>query len=68
MNDKVVKIEFNIWANGPEDGERLQKAICDFIDQNGQHGVRVTADKVAQALDRWQSNAFIKNAIINHFK
>lgn len=68
MNDKVVKIEFNIWANNQEEGEALKKAICDFIDWHGQNGIKVSASKLTDALNRWQSNPLVKRSIINHFK
>ena len=68
MNDKIVKIEFNIWANNDAEGEALKKAICDFIDWHGQRGSKVSANKLTDALNRWQSNILVKNSIIKHFK
>ena len=68
MNDKVVKIEFNVWANSEEEGNELRKAICDFIAWHGERGVKVTASKMTEAIIRWQDNVFVKNSIINHFK
>ena len=68
MNDKVVKIEFNIWANNEKEGAMLKKAICDFIEWHGQRGKKVSADKLANAINRWQDNMLVRNSIINYFK
>lgn len=68
MNDKVVKIEFNIWANSDEEADELKKEICAFINYHGQQGRKVTASKLVEALRRWQSNPLVKQSIINHFR
>ena len=68
MNDKVLKIEFNIWGNDESEATELKKAICDFIEWHGQRGIKVSADKLSRAINNWQSNPFVKNSIINHFK
>ena len=67
MNDKIVNISFNVWANDESEGEALRKALCDFIDWFGQRGVKVTASKLTDAIDRWQVNPLVRNRIINHF-
>lgn len=67
MNDKIVNISFNVWANDESEGEALRKALCDFIDWFGQRGVKVTASKLTNAIDRWQVNPLVRNRIINHF-
>ena len=67
MNDKIVNISFNVWANDESEGEALRKALCNFIDWFGQRGVKVTASKLTNAIDRWQVNPLVRNRIINHF-
>ena len=67
MDDKIVKIEFNVWANSEEEGAQLRKEICDFIAFHGAQGRKVTAAKLIQAISRWQNNPIVKNSIINHF-
>ena len=67
MNDKIVNISFNVWANDESEGESLRKALCNFIDWFGQRGVKVTASKLTNAIDRWQVNPLVRNRIINHF-
>ena len=32
MDDKIIKIEFNIWATNEEEVAELRKEICAFID------------------------------------
>lgn len=68
MNDKVVNISFNVWANNEEEGARLKQTICDFIDWFGQKGIKVTASKLTEAIDKWQANTLVRNRVINHFK
>lgn len=68
MNDKIVKIEFNLWANSEEEAEELKREICAFIDWHGQQGRKVSASKLTEALRNWQRNAFVKQSIINHFR
>lgn len=68
MNDKIVNISFNVWANSDEEGARLRKSICDFIDWFGQRGIKVSASKLDEAIGNWQKNALVKNSIIKHFK
>ena len=67
MNDKIVNISFNVWANSEEKGATLRKSICEFIDWFGQRGVKVSASKLNEAISKWQSNMLVKNSIIKHF-
>lgn len=68
MDDKIVNISFNIWANDEQEADELKKSVCDFIDWFGERGKKVTAKKLSHALDNWQKNVFIRNQIINYFK
>ena len=68
MNDKIVNISFNVWANDEAEGAALRKAFCDFIDWFGQRGIKVTASKLTEAVNKWQSNMLVRNNVINHFK
>lgn len=67
MNDKVVNISFNVWANNEEEAKTLHDAICGFIDWFGQRGVKVTASKLTQAINNWQNNTIVKNSVIRYF-
>lgn len=64
MNDKIVKIQFNIWANEEKDATELQQAIFDFIDWFGERGIKVTASKIREAISMWDKNAFVKSKIV----
>ena len=68
MNDKIVNISFNVWANDEKEEEELKAAVCNFIDWFGQRGIKVTASKLSEAINRWQNNILVKNSVINHFK
>jgi hypothetical protein len=67
MYDKVVKIEFNVWADSEQEGEELKKAIVDFINWHGERGRKVSASRLTEALKRWQDNVLARNSIIKHF-
>lgn len=67
MYDKVVKIEFNVWADSEQEGEELKKAIVDFINWQGQQGRKVSAPRLTEAIKKWQDNVLVRNSIIKHF-
>lgn len=68
MNDKVVKIEFNVWANSEEEAVELKKEIFAFIDYHGRQGRKVSASKLTEALRNWQKNPLVRQSVINHFR
>lgn len=68
MEDKIVKIEFNIWANDEQEGVALTQAIRNFIDQQGAQGRKVSAGKLLQAVNKWGNNPFVLQTINNYFK
>lgn len=67
MNDKIVNISFNVWANDENEAQELKTAICDFIDWFGQRGIKVSASRLTEAINNWQNNFIVKNSIIKHF-
>lgn len=67
MNDKVVRIEFNIFANSDEEAEELTKLIKEFVNKQCMEGRKISADKLIQAINKWQNKPFIINAINNYF-
>lgn len=68
MNDKVTKIEFNVWANDETEGAEVAKAIGQVIDWYGQRGIKVTANHLKQAIDKWQTNSLVKQGLIGYLK
>lgn len=68
MDEKVLKIEFNIWATNEAEVAELKQEICAFIDYHGQQGRKVSARKLTEALRRWHSNPFVRQSIIAHFQ
>jgi hypothetical protein len=65
---EIKNISFNIYASSDEEAERGRQAIITFINIMGQHGARVTGDKMAEAVALMQSTPFIAAQIINFFK
>ena len=68
MNDKVVNISFNIWANDEKEGLELKKMICDFIDWNGSQGRKVTATGLIDAMKKMQESSLAMNMVNKHFR
>lgn len=68
MNDKIIKIEFNIWGNNDKEEKLLRQKICEFINWHGERGVKVNAKKIIDAINKWQNNGLIRNTIFNYFK
>lgn len=68
MDDKIVNISFNIWANSEDEAKELKQSICDFIDWFGERGIKVTASKTLMALGKWHNNPLVRNSIINYYK
>lgn len=68
MNDKVVNISFNIWANDEKEGLELKKMICDFIDWHGSQGRKVTAMGLIDAMKKMQESSLAMNMVNKHFR
>lgn len=67
MNDKVVNISFNVWANDEREGEELRKLICGFIDWQGSQGRKVSASGLIDAIKKMQESSFAMNMVNRHF-
>ena len=52
MNDKVVKIEFNIFANSELEAEELTRLIKDFINKQCVEGRKISASKLIDAINK----------------
>ena len=68
MNMEVKTITFNIYAGSDEEAERGRKAIIEFINIMGQHGARVSGNKIAEAVGKMNKSTFIMNQIIKFFR
>ena len=68
MNDKITKVQFNIWANDESEGEEVAKVIGHVVDWYGQRGLKVTASHLKEALAKWESTAIIRQGIMNYLK
>lgn len=68
MNDKIVNISFNIWANSESEGEELKRMICSFIDWQGSQGRKVSAAGLMDAIKKMQGNPLAMNIVNQQFK
>ena len=66
--EQIRQITFNIYASTDEEAERGRKAIISFINIMGQHGGKVSGNKIHEAVSRLNSSPFITSQIINFFK
>lgn len=64
----IRKISFNIYADTNEEAEKGRQAIIQFINILGQHGAKVSGNKLSDAVSLMQSTPFIATQIINYFK
>lgn len=68
MEDNIVKVEFNVWASSPDAGAEISKAIGQIIDWYGQKGIKVTAEKMMEAIQKWNGNAIIRQGMMKYLK
>ena len=54
------KIEIYVYADSPEEAAKVQHSAIRFVKEKYQNGVLITADKLAQALDKFK-DSFIVN-------
>ena len=64
----IRSITFNIYAGSDEEAERGRKAIVQFINIMGQHGAKVSGNKISDAVARLNSTPFVASQIIRFFK
>lgn len=65
--DQVKNISFNIFARDEDEARNGEQAIKDFIALMCSKGVKVTGDKIAEAVKRLNKNTFILNEIVKFF-
>lgn len=68
MEQNVRNISFNIYADSDEEAEKGRKAIIQFINIMGQHGAKVSGNKIAEAVLKLGENTFVTSQIIKFFK
>lgn len=65
---KVRPITFNIYAEDETEAENGRKAIIQFINIMGQHGARVSGDKLVEAVQKMDNAPFALRQIVKFFK
>ena len=65
---QIQPITFSIYAESAEEAERGRKAIVQFINIVGQHGAKVSGDKLVEAVSRLSCSPFIASQIFKFFK
>ena len=65
---KGYPITFNIYAESEEEANLAQEDIIGFISRHAEQGRAVSGAKISEALRKAESNAFIRNQIINFLR
>lgn len=68
MEQEIRKIAFNIYAASDEEAEHGRKAIVRFINIVGQHGAKVSGERIEEAVRRLEKSPFVLSQIIKFFK
>ena len=55
------EVKFNVYANSQEEADRASAIIKQFITEQAQKGVAVTATRIADAVEKWKGNYFVTN-------
>ena len=62
------ELKINIYAENEAEIEETRQALATFINLHAQQGRAVSAKKITQAVNNWEKNPIVRNAIINFFK
>lgn len=67
MDQEIRKISFNIFAKDDDEAQRGEQAIKDFIAMMCNKGVRVTGDKIVEAVSNLNKSPFVMYEITKFF-
>ena len=67
MDQEIRRISFNIFAKDDAEAQRGEQAIKSFIAMMCEKGIRVTGDKIAEAVGRLDNSPFIMYEITKFF-
>lgn len=55
------EIRFNVYANTQEEADLASASIKQFISDLAEKGIAVTANRIAEAANKWKNNYFVTN-------
>ena len=58
------EIKFNVYAESQQEADFASTIIKQFITEQAQKGIAVTANRIAEAVEKWK-NSFL---VTNYFK
>jgi hypothetical protein len=61
-------IQFKIYAHNEAEVQAARKAIVEMINGLADEGIAGSANKLAEIVPKWRSNAFIKQQITDFFR
>ena len=63
MNGYEVK--FNVYANSQEEADFASALVKQFITEQASRGIAVTANRIAEAMNKWKDSYFVSNYFKN---
>ena len=55
------EIKFNVYANSQEEADFASNLIKQFITEQAQKGVAVTATRIAEAVEKWKGSYLVSS-------
>ena len=55
------EVKFNVYANSQEEADRASALIKQFITEQAQKGVAVTATRIAEAVEKLKGSYFVSS-------
>ena len=55
------EVKFNVYANSQEEADFASALIKQFITEQAQKGVAVTATRIAEAVEKWKGSYFVSS-------
>ena len=59
------EVKFNVYADSREEADFASCLIKGFITELAQKGIPVTANKIAEAVNKWKGSYFVTNYFRN---
>jgi len=64
---KLYEVKVNVYADDERQAQAAEEALNSFVTELRAKGRAVTAQKLAEAVGKWQRNAIVRVEVLNHF-
>ena len=55
------EVKFNVYADSQEEADFASALIKQFITEQANKGIAVTANRIAEAMNKWKDSYFVSN-------